>query len=297
MINTTKAARPRLAVGDFARCTAGELSSCPGPLPADRDERMHLLLLPARYHGSEARGAVELDRRPAVRERQAALRATPMAGERQSSADGRSPVWAAGGATTSRCPPDANWPTGEKVEYYGHNYPIEDCRSGICRPGYLMWNGYIPAHQINSYDKNGKPNGIMGVPANYKPATRRSSRIRRTTPAAARPLTRTTATRHQRHQARPPEPERRLRWEPGSPVDQPAGTQHQPVELRRLDVQELLINERFKLRVQADFFNVTNTPGNSRTAGQMVSRTTWQHANGARNCSFRRASRSKRSSQ
>jgi hypothetical protein len=57
------------------------------------------------------------------------------------------------------------------VEYYGHKYPIQDCRSGSCIPGYLMWNGYIPAHQINSYDaKTGKPNGIMGVPADYQPA-------------------------------------------------------------------------------------------------------------------------------
>jgi hypothetical protein len=56
------------------------------------------------------------------------------------------------------------WPTGAKVEYYGHKYPIQDCTSGECQPGYLMWNGYIPEYLIN------KPNGIMGVPANYKPA-------------------------------------------------------------------------------------------------------------------------------
>ena len=56
------------------------------------------------------------------------------------------------------------WPTGNKVEYYGHKYPIKDCRSGTCYDGWLLWNGYIPAHQIN------KPDGIMGVPANYKPS-------------------------------------------------------------------------------------------------------------------------------
>lgn len=56
------------------------------------------------------------------------------------------------------------WPTGEKVEYYGHKYPIQDCRSGSCEPGYLLWNGYIPSYLIN------QPNGIMGVPANYKAA-------------------------------------------------------------------------------------------------------------------------------
>ena len=42
--------------------------------------------------------------------------------------------------------------------------------SGDCFPGYLWWNGYIPANRINSVDANGKPNGIMGVPDNYKPA-------------------------------------------------------------------------------------------------------------------------------
>ncbi|HVX65231.1 MAG TPA: TonB-dependent receptor [Bryobacteraceae bacterium] len=56
------------------------------------------------------------------------------------------------------------WPTGAKVEYYGHKYPIQDCRSGVCQSGYLMWNGYIPEYLIN------QPNGIMGVPSNYKPA-------------------------------------------------------------------------------------------------------------------------------
>jgi hypothetical protein len=67
--------------------------------------------------------------------------------------------------------PTSIWPTGTPVQYYGHKYRIQDCRSGACIPGFLMWNGYIPAHQINSHDaKTGKPNGIMGVPADYKPA-------------------------------------------------------------------------------------------------------------------------------
>jgi hypothetical protein len=62
------------------------------------------------------------------------------------------------------------FPNGNKIEIYGEKYPIEDCRSGACRSGYLWWNGYIPAHQINSVDANGRPNGVMGVPSNYKPA-------------------------------------------------------------------------------------------------------------------------------
>jgi hypothetical protein len=65
-------------------------------------------------------------------------------------------------------------PTGyinnyNKIEYYGKKYPIQDCRTGVCYDGWLMWNGYIPANRINSYAANGQPNGVMGVPAEYKP--------------------------------------------------------------------------------------------------------------------------------
>ena len=60
--------------------------------------------------------------------------------------------------------------TGEPIRTYGYQYPIQDCRSGTCYPGYLWWNGYIPSNRINSTDASGKPNGVMGVPAGYKPA-------------------------------------------------------------------------------------------------------------------------------
>jgi hypothetical protein len=60
--------------------------------------------------------------------------------------------------------------TGEPLRQYGYKHPIEDCTSGTCYPGYLWYNGYIPSNKINSTDANGKPNGIMGVPADYKPA-------------------------------------------------------------------------------------------------------------------------------
>jgi len=67
--------------------------------------------------------------------------------------------------------PTSIYPTGQNIEVYGYKYPIQDCRAGsICFPGYLWWNGYIPANQINSVDSRGRPNGIMGVPSNYKPA-------------------------------------------------------------------------------------------------------------------------------
>ncbi len=74
-------------------------------------------------------------------------------------------------ASTFFALPTSIYPTGNKVEIYGYKYPIQDCTSGTCYPGYLWWNGYIPPNRINSTDPaTGKPNGIMGVPADYKPA-------------------------------------------------------------------------------------------------------------------------------
>ena len=67
--------------------------------------------------------------------------------------------------------PTSNWAVGD-VEVYGTKYKVEDCRSGVCYPGYLYWNGYIPANRINSYDASGKPNGVMGLPENYVPSNR-----------------------------------------------------------------------------------------------------------------------------
>ena len=68
--------------------------------------------------------------------------------------------------------PTGNWGEVGNVELYGKQYPIEDCRSGTCFQGYLWSNGYIPAHQVNSSNAQGRPNGVMGVPANYRPSSR-----------------------------------------------------------------------------------------------------------------------------
>ena len=60
--------------------------------------------------------------------------------------------------------PTNNWgPTGN-LEFYGTQYKISDCRQGTCFPGYLYYNGYIPANRRNV------PNGVTGIPDAYKPA-------------------------------------------------------------------------------------------------------------------------------
>ncbi|MFN7937348.1 MAG: carboxypeptidase-like regulatory domain-containing protein [Bryobacteraceae bacterium] len=66
--------------------------------------------------------------------------------------------------------PASNYVFPNPVEIYGTQHKVQDCRSGVCRDAYLYYNGYIPANRINSTDAQGRPNGVMGVPSNYRPA-------------------------------------------------------------------------------------------------------------------------------
>jgi len=188
--------------------------------------------------------------------------------------------------------PTTLWPTGVPVEYYGHQYPIEDCRSGVCRPGYLLWNGYIPAHQINSVDpKTGKPNGVMGVPANYKPAGAPLWPY----PADYASLTAANDPNYGNYgtnnvflavtnQATP----FRLNLNgnaTGSPLHPWINQPILSTNLWNCDAalsKNVSIRERVRLRVQADFFNVFNTPGNNFAAASDGTVGTWTNANGAR---------------
>jgi hypothetical protein len=153
------------------------------------------------------------------------------------------------------------FPTGENIELYGYKHPIQDCRGGSCRPGYLWWNGYIPAHQINSVDANGRPNGVMGVPDNYRPAG-----------APLIPWPRNP---------NPSDPNYALYGTNTVFVPLKNGTQQRTTyndglhpwrqqylpSVRRWGMDASLfktipITEQFLLRFNADFFNVLNMPGN-----------------------------------
>lgn len=159
--------------------------------------------------------------------------------------------------------PTSIWPTGEPVKYYGHDVPIQDCRSGECVRGYLLWNGYIPAHQIN------QPRGIQGVPSDYKPAAAPlwpfpadyASRNARTDPNYGYYggntvfITLKDGTRQE------------VAYAPLHPwINQFVAS----TWLWNTDAalfKSIQFTERVRLRFQADFFNVFNVPGDAFDAG------------------------------
>ena len=58
----------------------------------------------------------------------------------------------------------SNWGATSPVQVYKSSVPITDCRSGVCRPEFLWFNGYIAPTSINA-----ATNGVSGLPANYTP--------------------------------------------------------------------------------------------------------------------------------
>ena len=177
--------------------------------------------------------------------------------------------WQAAGlgslASTYLTLPNTMFSSGDKLEIYGYKYPIQDCTSGACYPGYLWYNGYIPAYRINSVDPvTGKPNGYMGIPANYKPA------VQPLLPYPADYLSRSAASDplygfYGTNTVFVPLKDgtlQRTTWAGLAPLRQ----QYLPsVRQWGLDAslfKTVPISEQFRLRINADFFNVLNHPGN-----------------------------------
>ncbi len=57
-----------------------------------------------------------------------------------------------------------NWGATSKLKIYKSAVPITDCRSGVCHPEYLWFNGYLAPTVIGA-----AKNGISGLPADYVP--------------------------------------------------------------------------------------------------------------------------------
>jgi hypothetical protein len=58
----------------------------------------------------------------------------------------------------------SNWGATAPIDIYKSGAPITDCRSGVCHPAYLWFNGYISPTVIGA-----AKNGITGIPSGYTP--------------------------------------------------------------------------------------------------------------------------------
>jgi hypothetical protein len=57
-----------------------------------------------------------------------------------------------------------NFGATSPVKEYKSSVPVTDCRSGVCRPAYMWFNGYLAPTVINAATR-----GVQGVPADYTP--------------------------------------------------------------------------------------------------------------------------------
>jgi hypothetical protein len=157
--------------------------------------------------------------------------------------------------------PTNNWGAVGDAEIYGTKYPIEDCRSGQCIPGYLWYNGYIPANRINSYDAQGRPNGVMGVPDSYRPASQPVIPMPRDGGSPSDPLyafydTNTVWVPLQNGSVQ------RIAMDTGlHPWRNQLGVGPRSWGLDASLFKAIRITESVSARFNADFFNVLNMPG------------------------------------
>jgi len=140
-----------------------------------------------------------------------------------------------------------------------------------CGSAALWWNGYIPANKINSVDANGKPNGYMGVPADYKPAVTPLIPWGSTTLPPNAPANTNIASFWDTNNVWIPLKDgtvQRVTYDTGL---HPWRNQRKPsIRQWGLDAslfKNIPINERFKLRLNGDFFNVFNHPNNPNSVG------------------------------
>lgn len=59
---------------------------------------------------------------------------------------------------------NTNFGATSPIKMYKNTQPVTDCRSGVCRPAYMWFNGYLPPTVINAASR-----GVQGVPTDYVP--------------------------------------------------------------------------------------------------------------------------------
>ncbi len=148
--------------------------------------------------------------------------------------------------------PTADYGPQNPIEIFGKKYPVQDCRSGACIPGYLWYNGYISPNRINSYDANGKPTGVMGVPEGYVPSHQ---------PVNNDPGGKNFSTNIVYIQMKNGTLQQTTLDDNLHPWRNQVLPGPRLINMDASLFKAMRISERFKLRLNVDFFNVFNMPG------------------------------------
>jgi hypothetical protein len=162
--------------------------------------------------------------------------------------------------------PTANWGQGT-LQLYGKQHPVDDCRSGVCYPGFLYYNGYIPANQINAHNSAGQCTGVCGVPSDYKPLQSPLIPIPANGGSASDPMFRYYDTNNVY-----------VTLKNGSQVLVAYNTNLHPwrnqyvlgpiaTMLNASAFKTVRLTEKAQVRFNADFFNVLNMPGTPMPGG------------------------------
>jgi hypothetical protein len=162
--------------------------------------------------------------------------------------------------------PVNNWANFGKLQMFGKNTKVQDCRSGTCVAGYLWYNAYIPANQVNATNAAGKCTGVCGVPSTYKPIE---------TPLYPTPATGGTIPNAETNNIF-------ITLQNGSVVQTPFNTNLHPFRNQYFlgpfaygqnatMFKSINVTERIRLRFEANFFNVFNAQGLNQPTASGIS--------------------------
>lgn len=135
------------------------------------------------------------------------------------------------------------------ITLYKDGAKVTDCRSGVCRPAYLWFNGYLPPNVINT------PNGVQGVPSDYKPYLAPINNTPGTTNFGNNNVTQTLANGQQVLTAFSPGPAGVNPYNSG--ILQGPKNFQADISLYK----EFAFKERYRLRFNVDAFNAFNIQG------------------------------------
>ncbi len=145
---------------------------------------------------------------------------------------------------------NANYGAHSPIKQYKSSVPVTDCRSGVCRPANMWFNGYLAPTVVNATTR-----GVQGVPSDYVPYLAPINNTPGTTNFGNNNVVQTLANGQQVTTA----------FSPG-----PAGVQaYNALVLQgpknfQTDIslyKEFSLSERVKLRFNVDAFNGFNIQG------------------------------------